>query len=142
MPSIHVPLVVRLPDGARAGERETRTVSLTGLAASTVAALRLAVEAPFPGGSFLDIDAVEGGAVPHGPAIADVMLDDRITGREGGWFRSVVDDEMHYIASDTGREELYRVRTDPFEQNDLAAADSVRLGAYRALLDRLRNDRD
>jgi hypothetical protein len=49
---------------------------------------------------------------------------------------------MHYIASDTGREELYRVRTDPFEQNDLAAADSVRLGAYRALLDRLRNDRD
>jgi arylsulfatase A-like enzyme len=142
LPSIHGPLVVRLPNGARAGARETRTVSLTGLSASTVTALGLGVGEPFPGGSFHHIDGAGGATVVHGPAIADVVLDERITGREGGWFRSIVDDEMHYIASDTGREELYRFRMDPFEQNDLAAADSTRLAAYRALLHRLRNTPD
>jgi hypothetical protein len=52
--------------------------------------------------------------------------------------KSVISDGMHYIRHYAdGREELYDLRTDLDELNDVATADPARLQRYRELLDRM-----
>ena len=129
MPSIHVPLLVRLPDGRRAGERVSTPVSLRGLAASTLDVLGQGEGAPFPGPSFLS-DAWPIDQNP--PVLSTVVLDPRIRAGPERAFHSLVDGELHYILSDRSGEELYRYITDPWEQLNLAPGDSTLLARYRS----------
>jgi arylsulfatase A-like enzyme len=49
----------------------------------------------------------------------------------GAW----VDDQWRYLQFDDGREELYRIDLDPFEQKDVAAQHPDKVAQYRALVD-------
>jgi arylsulfatase A-like enzyme len=132
MPSIHVPLIVRLPDGRRAGERVGTPVSLRRLAASTLDVLVQGEGAPFPGPSFLS-DAWST-ADQYAPVLSTVTPDPRTKPAPEQAFRSIVDGTMHYILSDQSGEELYRYITDPLEQLDLAPGDTALLAGYRSLV--------
>lgn len=130
MPSIHVPLIVRMPDGRRAGERVTDPVSLRQLAASTLDATSLENGASFSGPSFLSDSPL---AADQGVSVlSSVALDPRLKlPSPARAFRSIVDGTMHYIISDRVGEELYRYPTDPLEQVNLAAVDTGLLTGFR-----------
>lgn len=132
MPAIHVPLVIRLPDGNRAGERIGTPVSLTDLAATVVDVLGLSDGSPFPGRSVL-APAIDAEGRP--PVYAELTRDDRMSQPTELLLGSMVDDELHYILSDEGREELFRYRRDAFEQNDLMGTDSTLASSYRSMLE-------
>jgi arylsulfatase A-like enzyme len=132
MPSIHVPLVVRLPDGSRAGERIREPVSLTDLAVTVADVLGEGDDSPFPGSSFLSSHI----GPLRSPALSELTLDTRDGEPEHRWFRSLVAADRHYIVSDKGIEELYDYRIDPLEQLDLSAVDTTRLPVLRSALER------
>ena len=51
-----------------------------------------------------------------------------------------VDDQWRYLQFDDGREELYRIDLDPFEQTDLAAQNPSLVAQYAALVDARRTE--
>lgn len=136
-PAIHVPLMVWLPDGAGAGLRVTRPVSLRALPA-TVADLAGLADAPFPGrslargwrGADLSGDTVLS-ELPHPQPT-------QVRGRQPlpkGPMHSAVLDSLHYIRYADGSEELFDIVHDPEEQDNLAdRADAATLEPFRALI--------
>jgi arylsulfatase A-like enzyme len=132
LPSVHVPLIIRLPDGAAAGTRVAAPVSLRDLARTTVDVLGLAAAAPFPGSSLARF-WTEAAPAPE-PVLTQVTLDDRVAEQAERGFQSVLDGRMHYIVSDRDREELFAYPVDPFEQIELSAREPDWLVYYRDML--------
>jgi arylsulfatase A-like enzyme/Flp pilus assembly protein TadD len=124
--ALHVPLILKLPGGARAGESVTTPVGLVDILPTLARLLDLKVPAGLPGRSLL-----EAGEPPR------VQYAETYYPRlHLGWseLRSVVDDRHQLI--DGPRPELYDVRQDPRQLHDRAASDAGRARSMKDLLDR------
>lgn len=132
---LHVPLVVRGP-GVPAGRRVSTPVSLRDLAETVRQAAGLVEQAPFPGTSLGPLWQDQPGA-PVSPLLAQVTKgvltppNDPVT---LGTMTSVILNGDHYILGGLGREEFFRLGTDPGEEHDLAADT-----AYQTALDAARD---
>lgn len=145
MDGLHVPLVIRLPTGAAAGEVVRRPVSLRSLAA-TLSDLAGLSPSPFPGPSLREAwegpwgEADRGKPPEHAPVLSEVS---RASGLPD-WFpvsrgdmRSIVLGDWHYIRHEDGAEQLYETRMDPEERRDLVGDPGARerLHSLRAALE-------
>ncbi len=108
--ALQVPLLVKLPDGVRAGQTVSRPVQLADLAPTLASAAGLAPPQTLTGRSLL-------GAVPDRTLYAETLYP-RL---QLGWsdLRSVVDGRWHYIQGP--RPELYDLGADPAEAHDLGS---------------------
>ena len=134
LPSIRVPLIVRLPDESHAGQQVNTPVPTGNLAATTVDLLGLSDGSPFPGPSFAG--TWSGRDATAAPVYSYLHVDERDGSARAREYRSIVDGTTHYIVSDRGEEELFDFGTDPLEQTDLAAARRDQLTPFRALVAR------
>lgn len=125
MPLIHVPLLIRLPDGAHANTRITAAASLADLPATVMDLLALEADPPFPGRSL--------GRFWRGPGAADgdTALSHHPTPNQevakGSWIEtfpgalsSVTTRGYQYIEVDGGTDELYDLERDPGQLRNLA----------------------
>jgi arylsulfatase A-like enzyme/Flp pilus assembly protein TadD len=112
---LHVPLLLRLPGAARAGERVAEPVQLVDVLPTITAAVGAATPEGLPGLSLLE---PPGGHLPAGRALYGETLYPRL---HLGWseLRSVVDARHHYIEGP--EPELYDVVADPGETRNLRA---------------------
>ncbi|MBK7925222.1 MAG: sulfatase [Gemmatimonadetes bacterium] len=140
LPVLHVPLLLRGP-GVAAGARVRRLVTLRDLAETIRATVQLP-GAPFPGVSLAPLWQGADSATPS-PVLAQIIKgintppSDPVT---SGTMNAVLGHDLHYVLWGDGREELYRLSTDPAAATNLAAQpaqqavlDSAR-AALRALL--------
>ncbi|MCA9738439.1 MAG: sulfatase [Gemmatimonadota bacterium] len=130
-PLVHVPLLLAGP-GVPEGLRSEATATLKDLPA-TVLALLGEENVAFPGHSLL--------APRPGPqtALSEAMpsfLVNQVGPIRRGPMKSIVVDNLHYILNGDGVEELYDLATDPWEERDLIAVDTLaaRLPGLRAHL--------
>jgi choline-sulfatase len=111
--AIHVPLLIKLPGGRRAGEKVSAPVALTDVFPTIARAIG---RTPPPGLPGRDLLHTAGQSKPR-----------RIYGETFyprlrlGWsdLASLIDDRNHYI--EAPRPELYDIRADPGEKRDLSA---------------------
>ena len=140
---LHVPLLVRYPDGVPAGVRVSAPVSLRDLAA-TVADLT-GSDAAFPGSTLRRV--WQGDTAARSQAFTEVRKQPNPLGNypaSRGNMQSLFDDSLHYIRNEgTGQEELYAYVTDTLESTNLAIGDrdGLRLRPWRDRLARLLRDR-
>ena len=121
---LHVPLIVKLPGGSRAGESDARTVGLSDVFPTVLAAVRgAAPERP----NAKDLLASPGRAPASSRRIYAETLYPRL---HLGWseLASLTDGRWHYI--EAPRPEIYDMDTDPAERADLAPSTPE---AFRAL---------
>jgi len=121
--ALQVPLLVKLPGAARAGESVGEPVQLADLAATLASAAGLTPPKTLTARSLLD-------RVPARALYAETLYP-RL---HLGWsdLRSVVDGRWHYI--DGPRPELYDLAADPGEAHDLAAQRPAEVQRLRAAL--------
>ncbi len=107
LPAVHVPLVMRLPGGARAGERVNAPASLTGLAATILDMARVR-DTRIPGRSLLGADV--------SPVVTETeALDKSVRLKapaERGALASIVRDSLQYIRNGDSTYQLFDVRHD------------------------------
>jgi arylsulfatase A-like enzyme len=116
LPVLRIPLMVRLPRRVPAGRRIQRPVSLAGLPATVMSVLDARTH-DFPGESWLAADTAQSGAI----VLSEVeKAEDEGTPAGRAPLYSLVTPEYHYIYSLLGAEELYDVRRDTNETNNLA----------------------
>ncbi|MDT8303199.1 MAG: sulfatase [Sedimentisphaerales bacterium] len=122
--SIHVPLLLRYPASVPVGVVVNKPVSLRDVPATTVEILGLDDAGAFPGQSLsrhwtgTDHNLSEPGEsmlseliyAPWDPEWAPVSKGD---------MKSLVTGEIHYIRNGDGTEEVYNLREDPMEHNNL-----------------------
>jgi len=113
---LRVPLVVRLPGVARAGQRVSSLVSLVDLLPTILDVLGIAAE--LPGGGRSLRPALAGGELPGAPSYAETEFPHSAY----GWspLRSLTTERWKYIR--TTRPELYDRERDPCELYNLASA--------------------
>jgi arylsulfatase A-like enzyme/Flp pilus assembly protein TadD len=118
---LHVPLIVKLPQGQRAGEAVQAPVQLIDLFPTVTSLVGVAAPEKLQGASLFDIPAK-----PR--RIYSETFYPRI---HLGWseLRSLIDDRHHYIQSP--RSELYDVVADPRETKDLSATERRTAAALR-----------
>lgn len=136
LPSIHVPLMIRLPNARHAGSRVAGLSSLRDLPATIMETVSPGASEVFPGNSLTrfvepDADRSPSTVISH------------LTERPGfpsnyptadGEMISVVDGGTHYIQKlETGQEELYAIDVDYWEKRNL-----ITTSAGRRKADRLR----
>src|SRR5262245_58274446 len=112
--AIHVPLMVKLPGGRRAGETVSAPVALVDVFPTVVEAVGATAPAGLEGKSLL--------SSPSASASARRVYSETLYPRlHLGWsdLASLIDDRNHYIESP--RPELYDIVADPGEKNDLSA---------------------
>jgi len=130
---IHVPLMVKFPQGKRHGETVAAPVALVDVFPTIAEAVGLAPPANLSGASLLRTLAA---GAPSAPArrIYSETLYPRL---HLGWsdLASLVDDRNHYIQSPHA--ELYDVVADPGEKNDLAGGLPPAFRSMRAELERM-----
>lgn len=117
LPVVHVPLVMRLPARARAGERVDPPASLTDLAATILDATGI-VDRRIPGRSLLapeasvvvtETEALDPSARAKAPA-------------EKGALASIVQDSLQYIRNGDGTYQLFNIRRDYAQAVDLVTS--------------------
>lgn len=118
------PVVFNQPGVVPAGARYDDFVSLRDIPATILDYAGAALPTDSMGESLRD--RVHGGA----PVDRDGLV--MFSRTRGGAY---VDDTWRYLQFNDGREELYRIDLDPFEQNDLAAANPEILARYANLVD-------
>jgi arylsulfatase A-like enzyme len=135
---LHVPLVIMPPAGGPRPQVESDAVCLRNLAATIVELTQLNDESPFPGTSLARywnrrVTAAVRAAAP-GRALAELVplpnseRDPTAWSRKRRWPQAALTEgEWTYLRSEReAREELFRVRDDPQQRNNLAADPSVR----------------
>jgi arylsulfatase A-like enzyme len=122
--ALHVPLIIRFPGHVPQGQRIGHTVGLRQVAA-TVADLLGLGSTPFTGRSLVEewVSASRGDSISSEPVFAEAIaktytLPDHYP-ISRGTIRSIVWNDLHYIRGPGEVEELYDLRNDPFEQDDL-----------------------
>lgn len=123
LPLLHVPLLIRFPDGAWAGRRVAATVSLRDLPATLAFASGLAGAGGLPGRPLLEV--LRDGDGTGRDAIAQLS---RAIGKQPPGDRNrdtdltaLVNDTLHLIRRDaSGSIEAYRYRADPAEALDIS----------------------
>jgi arylsulfatase A-like enzyme len=133
-PSVHVPLVLVAPGHAPTGRSIELAVTLRDIAHTLVDLAVPHAENPFPGQSLRRYwtDSLPG----EEPVLSEVSQGIRTPKWypvSQGDMKSVVAENLRYIKTGDQKEELYGLRTDPWEQHDLIRGDS---GSAR--LERLR----
>ncbi len=123
--AIQVPLVVKLPAGARAGERVREAVGLVDVAPTLLEAAGLEPGPSLAGHSLLS----------EAPGSRPVYSETWSTFIHFGWSEllSAVDGRFHYIASP--RPELFDLDADPGETTNLIATERRPGAALRAFLE-------
>ena len=115
---IHVPMVIAGAGVTRGGEREAALINTTDLFA-TIADIAGAVVPGF-GDSFSFKPLLSGAPQAARDFLyAEVRDDDR--SRQNGW--TIRDSRYKLIQFETGRQSLFDLTADPFEQQDLLARD-------------------
>lgn len=141
LPVLHVPLLIRFPDGVHAGKRVGTEVSLRDVAATVLDLAGLQPSPAFPGVSltrYLTGDSAQAGS----PLLAEVE-EGRNNAPEDpisrGPVRSVLHEGWQYILNGDGVEELYHIGGSDSDGADLVdRPDSrARLDALRTHLQRL-----
>lgn len=129
-PALHVPLMVRMPGRVPAGRRVGDAVGLQHVPA-TVADLLGLEDAPFPGPSLAETwdPSRDGGSAFAGPLLAEA-IEKTYPQPESypishGEMHSILWEGLHYIRAADGSEQLFDVRADPFEQDDLMGAEGM-----------------
>ena len=123
-PALHVPLVVRWPNGGVPRDRTVlEPVSLADVPATILDLAGKGVRSPFPGKSLAPLWHGERPTAGYRPIISELYWVPNQPAWypvSGGNMRSLVRGRYHYIAGPGAREELYDIVTDPFEHRDLA----------------------
>ena len=142
LPELHVPLIVRLTGQQHRGCVVNDWVTLRDLAATLSAAAALTPRRPFPGRSLLDRCGESDQAAVPSPLLAETT--DRSHLPEwypvsAGALQGLVLDDLHYVRTSSGVEQLFDTRTDYAELRDLsrdssraAALDTMRQALARA----------
>lgn len=147
---VHVPLVVVPPSRRSAARVVDEPVSVREIAATVAEWVNLAPdESPFPGRSLTRFlrDGPEGRPGPS-PVLCELEHNvafppgTSIPPRYGPTRSLLVSRGLSYIRGDDGDEELYDLRNDPWEENDLSRrpGSGVVLDQLRAELQRLRDE--
>jgi arylsulfatase A-like enzyme len=128
LPLLHVPLLVSFPNRVPAGMSVPEPVTLRDIPATIVDLLRLKDVAPFPGNSlaqYWDSTKGSGNGLAHPPFSEERRM------------KSMISDRYHYIVNKQGREELYDIEKDPFEELNLADSEEGRRACeqFRASLE-------
>ena len=142
LPSLHVPLLISFPARVPAGQRVRESVSLRDLPATIVDLITLERGPRFPGNS---LARYWNGIPDPGGLLTEPLLSEVSFARNNpewypvsrGNMKSLIGEPYHYIKNGDGREELYDLDQDPFEQHDLARAEEGRptLERYRISLE-------
>jgi arylsulfatase A-like enzyme len=147
-PSVHVPLIVAGP-GIPRGVQVADPVTLRDVPATVLEFVRAGVEAQLPGRSlsaFWRAASDSSGGAERSPVFAEVDYARNLPASipvSQGAMKSVVEDGHHLIRAADGAEELFDVRSDPWERRNLMR-DTSRSGILeraRALIQQAR-DRD
>jgi arylsulfatase A-like enzyme len=124
-PELHVPLLVVAPGLGREGRVVEHPVSLRDVPATVFDLLKLPGPSPFPGRSLANL-WLGGDGDPSDLILSEIESppdDDPNRGRSPasrGPMTSAVDAKYHYIRAGDGREELFDLRRDPGDRDDLA----------------------
>jgi arylsulfatase A-like enzyme len=122
--SIHVPLLLRYPASIPAGVAVDKPVSLRDVPATTMEILGLAETETFPGRSLSRYwtGTDQSQSEPDESMLSELIYapwDPEWAPVSKGDMKSLVTGEMHYIRNGDGTEEVYNIRADPEEQNNL-----------------------
>jgi arylsulfatase A-like enzyme len=144
-PVLHVPLIVVYPPRVPAAVRRREPVSIRDIPATVMDVLGLATESPFPGTSLL--------RYANGTVTVEEIAEPRLSVAEhspmggilptwpiaAGNMFSLVQGDLHYILDGAGREQLFDLSTDIWEQHDLAGSPdaALALARFRDALDSL-----
>ena len=111
--AVHIPLILRLPHGARAGTRVAGVVAQADLAPTLLELARVGAD----GMDGVSLRASVEGAAPSGPAVYSETLYPRY---HFGWSElfAVTDGRYRYVRAP--RRELFDISTDPREMTNLA----------------------
>lgn len=112
--AVHVPLIVKLPEGARAGQTISQPVALTDIAPTILALAGRPVPAAMKGRSLF--------AAPPEGAERSIYTESMYGRIHLGWaeLRSLIDEEFQFI--DAPRPELYSIPRDPAQTTNVLAA--------------------
>ncbi len=134
---LHVPLVVIPPPGIRIKPVVAETASLRNLAATIVDIAGCGADSPLPGESLARLWRPSPGSPGTGAAgesaLAELVPNETlgpgppVPARRPWPLAALIDDGWSFIRREgAAREELYHLRVDPREQNDVAASASSR----------------
>jgi arylsulfatase A-like enzyme len=123
--TLHVPLLLRFPDGWRAGERADELVSVVDVAPTLAEAMGVALA---------DVD---GASLLHPRAEPGLYFESYSGYLAFGWspLAGWIDERGKYVQS--SRPEFFDLARDPGEEHDLAGERGAELERYRARLDAL-----
>ncbi len=137
---VHVPLIIVPPGALAAGRVAAEPVSLRDLAATSLDLLGLDADASLPGQS-LAAHWQEAGTPGAGPILAEMGHRTNLAPVPGvpatlGSIESLVADGHVYLRNGDGREELYDLRADPDESQNLVGVEGrpVPIDHFRGLL--------
>ncbi|MGQ0538911.1 MAG: sulfatase [Gemmatimonadaceae bacterium] len=142
-PSLHVPLIVAGP-GVPRGTAVAEPVTLRDVPATVLELIGGAGAHSLPGTSLArhwrsdslgTSDPLARSRAPDSPVYAEVDYARNLPAYipvSQGPMKSVVVDGYHYISGSSGAEELFDVRRDPWERNNLITADSLAQTLARA----------
>lgn len=126
---VNVPFFVSGAGVVRSGGRETALVNTTDLFASLAAVTGVNVEAVNDSVSFAGL------MESPGPSRRDYLYTERDD--EGLWDRAVFDGQFKLVDFDDGRQEMYDLLADPYEDNELLDAGTAPAGQQSFLLELL-----
>jgi arylsulfatase A-like enzyme len=141
-PSVHVPLMIRPPAAQRAAVRVSNSVSLRDLAATILEFADVGDETEIPGRSWSHLWA-DGSAArsaeisPLFSEVAYAMGQPDWTPISRGDIQSLLLGDWRYIRNGDGREELYRLSDDPWEQHNVSGEAASTLKQFRARVNAL-----
>ena len=126
---LQVPLIVKLPQGERAGERVAANAQLSDVAPAIYSVLGLAPPAEMAGVDLLGLNEVRVGEPPR--QIVSESVYPRI---HFGWseLASIVEGDLHFIESPDP--ELFRLSEDPQERNNVIQEERAAARRFRAAL--------
>ena len=123
MQSIRVPLLLRLPGIVPGEVTVPEPVTLRDIPATVVGLLGLPDDGQFPGQSLVRYWLEPGRREPESldPVLSELSRDTSCVGAPvaKGDMRSLVIRDIHYIRNGDGTEEVYDLRQDPAEHDDL-----------------------
>ncbi len=133
-PSLHVPLIISFPPKVPKGKIVTEWVSLRDIPATISELVGLKIppaERIFPGTSFTQYWNGKGISKDVPAKISPILSEVRYALYLPDWFpvskgdmKSLIAQDLHYIFTDHGKEEIYNLREDPWETKDLSETPS------------------